>query len=753
MWNLKNVDDRHPMPRLAFKPHLQAHVLSDGEVALIGEVERFVLLGRAYALVAPLLDGTKDADEIAAALQEELAPEMTHFALGRLEERGYTLALPPDGLGSWPAWWLAQGEDHAARAETTAKARVRITSLGLTSGFAAGLIEKASPSVRIADADVTFEVCLVDDYLRPELSERIASALDAGQAFLPIRPVGVRIWLGPFCRPESPPDWSAFMARLRSSRPADVAVLEQGRAFPVMPTVSTPETLAIGLSLAAVAVTRCAAGSVPDAIDGAIWTFDPHKFEAQIHPLPSRTMASAHPTGEGDAARPIELVSNPKRYTVDGGHRVCPPEETWARLSPLVSPITGIVPGIEKSPLAAGIHVYMAMQTWGSPPRSRHNRVLDQPDLAAGKGQTDIQARVSCLAEAVERYSCGFFGDEPRCIARLDELGPAAIHPDDILLFSARQYAEREARNEQHGKGFNWIPEPFDSAQRVEWTPVSSLTGQATRWVPTALCYSGYDPSTQDGVPRFAVWDSNGCASGNTREEAILQGLFELIERDAFALWWYNQVRRPAIDLASFRQPFFDAMQQHHRDRGQVFHVLDLRTDLDIPVALAVSWREDGSKIQFGLGCHLEPRLAVSRALSEHNQLASLASADDLAPAARDADVVRWLREATIENQPYLAPLEDQEVGASDFEDRSSDDIVTDVRLCVERLRELGHETLVLDHTRPDVDFPTARVIVPGLRHFWARLAPGRLYAVPVSLGWLERARREDELNPIPFFL
>ncbi|MGH6896613.1 MAG: TOMM precursor leader peptide-binding protein [Geminicoccaceae bacterium] len=738
------------MPRLAFKPHLQAHVLSDGEVALIGETERFALRGRAYALVAPLLDGTKDADEIAAALQGELAPEMTHFALGRLEERGYTTALPPEGLAAWSGWWLAHAEDHAARAETAAEVRVRITAFGFPAGLATGLAEKVGRSVRIVDADATLEACLVDDYLRPELGERITAAQEAGRVFLPIRPVGARIWLGPLCRPDDPPDWPAFVARLRSNRPADAAVLAQGRSFPVMPTVSTPETAALGLSLAAVTIVRCAAGEVPAAIDRAIWTFDPHTLEARSHPLPPPAMASS--SGAADAARPIELVASPKHYRADGGHRVCPPEETLDRLNRFVSPITGIVPGIEKSRCAAGIHVYGALQTMGMPLGSpRHNRFLGRPDGAAGKGQTDIQARVSCLAEAIERYSCGFFGDGPRRLARLDELGPAAIHPQDILLFSVRQYQGREANNKVRGAGVNWIPEPFDPARQVEWTPVWSLTERRTRWVPTALCYFGCDPSRMEGVPRFASADSNGCASGNTLEEAILQGLFELIERDACALWWYNRVRRPAIDLASFRQPFFEAMQNHYRDRGRVLRVLDLRTDLDIPVAMAVSWREeDCGKIHLGLGCHLEARLAVSRALSELNQMAAVEGADD--PAPDDPDLVRWLHAATIENQPYVVPLEDQVADANDFEDQSSDDITADVRLCVERLRELGHEALILDHTRPDIGFPTARVIVPGLRHFWARFAPGRLYDVPVSLRWLEQAHREEDLNPIPLW-
>jgi hypothetical protein len=45
------------------------------------------------------------------------------------------------------------------------------------------------------------------------------------------------------------------------------------------------------------------------------------------------------------------------------------------------------------------------------------------------------------------------------------------------------------------------------------------------------------------------------------------------------------------------------------------------------------------------------------------------------------------------------------------------------------------------------------KVVVPGMRHFWVRLAPGRLYDVPVRLGWLDHALAEEDLNPVPMFL
>ena len=75
-------------------------------------------------------------------------------------------------------------------------------------------------------------------------------------------------------------------------------------------------------------------------------------------------------------------------------------------------------------------------------------------------------------------------------------------------------------------------------------------------------------------------------------------------------------------------------------------------------------------------------------------------------------------------------------------------DLADDVRQCVQIAADHGLETLVLDQTRPDVGLHVVKVMVPGLRHFWARFGPGRLYDVPVRMGWLPRSLNENELNP-----
>ena len=66
---------------------------------------------------------------------------------------------------------------------------------------------------------------------------------------------------------------------------------------------------------------------------------------------------------------------------------------------------------------------------------------------------------------------------------------------------------------------------------------------------------------------------------------------------------------------------------------------------------------------------------------------------------------------------------------------------------------DVGLEVLVLDQTRPDVGLPVVKVVVPGLRHFWRRVGPGRLYDVPVKLGWLREPLPEERLNPIGCFI
>jgi ribosomal protein S12 methylthiotransferase accessory factor len=435
------------------------------------------------------------------------------------------------------------------------------------------------------------------------------------------------------------------------------------------------------------------------------------------------------------------------------------PEETLRKYERHVSPIIGAV-NLLRRDLEANdrvMHVYIAGQNFAARHHSHKDLLKSLWSQCSGKGISDLQARASGLCEAIERYSGFFRGTETRRKARLGELDGLGIHPNDCMRFSEQQYHQRDAINAK-GSRFYYVPLPFDVEAKIEWTQVWSLTHRVHRYLPTEYCYFAY-PSPESQW--YCAACSNGNAAGNTLEEAILQGFLELVERDSVALWWYNRVRRPVVDLDSFGEPFLGKLRAFLRDSGRELWVLDLTSDLDIPAFAALSRRTDHpqERIMLGFGAHLDPRIAILRAVTELNQslVWVLCKDNDIKEThdtVGDSDILTWLETATLANQPHLIPDEAKPPRtACAYPRRWTDDLRDDVLLCQELVERHGMEMLVLDQTRPDIGLPVVKVFVPGLRPFRARFAPGRLYEVPPVLGWLDAPLTEEQLNPVHMFL
>jgi ribosomal protein S12 methylthiotransferase accessory factor len=213
------------------------------------------------------------------------------------------------------------------------------------------------------------------------------------------------------------------------------------------------------------------------------------------------------------------------------------------------------------------------------------------------------------------------------------------------------------------------------------------------------------------------------------------------------------------VDLDSFDEPYLGRLQAFLHERGREFWALDLTADLGIPVVASVCRRTDGppEQVVLGFGAHLDPRVALLRAVTEMNQMLSSPLLEpqgkEVGDDGADPETAHWLRTATTANQPYLLPADGPPRAAASYPHAWADDLTEDVRACQALVERAGMEMLVLDQTRPEVGLPVAKVIVPGLRHFWARFAPGRLYDVPARLGWLPAPLAEEELNPVPMFL
>jgi YcaO-like protein with predicted kinase domain len=433
---------------------------------------------------------------------------------------------------------------------------------------------------------------------------------------------------------------------------------------------------------------------------------------------------------------PLTLEMREKKFTADGGHRSSLPQDVLQKYVHLIGP-SGIIEELEathRDPCNL-LHVQVARLRF-APVSGQLGSYKGLRASCIGKGMTVAQARASALGEAVERYSGIFRGSEIRIKASYRELKNNAIHPNVSMNFSTRQYREREECNRRDAE-YNWVPEPFDEYREIEWTPVWSLTEERFKYAATAWCYFGYPFDAQHD---FCRPDSNGNAAGICLEEAILQGFLEVVERDSVALWWYNRARRPRVELASFGAEYFEALAELYRILGRGIHVLDISADYPIPVFAAVSRGEKGEgDLLLGFGAHLEPRVAIARALTEMNQFL----AETVAGRQPRFFVGEPFDEAFLLPDPSAAAKTRR-----DYIRLDTEDLREDVRLCVQLARKRGMETLVLDQTRSDVDMRVVKVVVPGMRPWWARFAPGRLYESPVAMEWHVERLAEEQLNP-----
>ena len=745
--------------KIAFAPHFAVSILDERRILLRSEDRSFLLTGKLYVAAAPYLDGSRTRDEIVSALRSSTGapPDRVEAAVSTLLARQYAAPILPDVPPPRAAFWMEMAVDPAAAEARVCQTSVAVRALGrgpgadraAAAGLLAALAEAGFRAVeRSVPTDLT--IVLVDDYLDAQLDALNREMRRAGHRWMPVKASGRVPWLGPIFEPGDGPCWGCLVKRIGENRPAH-ALGTDGEAAPSFTRAAFSAAHRLAMDLAVLELVRTTAGVDGAALaDSRLVTLDLRDLSLARH-LVRRQIACPEcgvPRGPAAECPPLRLESRRKLPGADGGSRTVPAEEVLARLSAHVSPITGLVADLDNHSPAEALPVYWARQIFPVAVGPRANRQLGRADAAAGKGATEIQAKVSCLAEAVERYSTGWQGSEPRRRATMAELGAAAVHPNELLGYSERQYAARTAWNATRDD-YHWVAEPFRPECPIDWTPTWSLSHERVRWVPTQYCFYRYPGEPEHD---FARADSNGCASGSTLEEAIFQGFMELVERDSCALWWYNRVRRPAIDLASFDDPFLRREEAFLRGQGRTLYALDLTSDLGVPVVAALSHEAGGRTIMCGLGAHLDAHVAASRAVAELNQMLILERVERPV-SANDRALVRWLGEATIASQPYVVPAPGRPLTAADYPSLETEDLLDDLHRCVAAVKRCGLEMLVLDTTREDVEFSTVRVAVPGLRHFWARFAPGRLYDVPVALGWLPAPLDETELNPTPFFL
>ncbi|MFI9081499.1 TOMM precursor leader peptide-binding protein [Streptomyces sioyaensis] len=754
---------------LGFKSHLHATLVPGEAAYLMSHLRVTVLHGVSAEVLVPLLDGSRTS----AAIIREAAPSLSAtevldslraLAASGLLRRYPVTGTPACGPSAHPdptaeAYWDLAGLDGGRIPEALAHRAVRI--LAPTAGDVAET-EAACRATGLAvttdatDAELTIVLC--EDYLSSHLADVDAAHRAAERPWLLAGLASPASWVGPVFQPGDGPCWNCLAVRLRGQRHSEEP-LRRALGLPGPPP-RPPATLPAGRSLtvlrAVLEAAKWLAGIRNDA-QHSLHVLDTLGLGATSHPI-SRLPQCAACGDPGLVARRVRSAfrprSRPKAVQSLNGHRALRPAQMLRQLTPLVDPVTGIVKDVRRAPGSPEfVHAFLSGANLAMRSPTLRGLRAGLRSLSGGKGLTEEEARVSALGEAVERYSGTRQGDEPVVHETYRALGDAAVHPNSSQLYATQQMHERASWNAR-GSCLQYVPPFFDEDLPTDWTPVWSLTAERSRLLPTSMLYF-----SEEASPDGLCSDSNGNAAGSSPEDALVQGFLELIERDAVAMWWYNRTRHTAIDLDAFAEPALDRLRDGYGSLRREVWALDLTSDFGIPVIAALSRRTDkpAEDIIFGFGAHFDPRLALRRAVTEMGQLLPLVSsvtAEGAGYRITDAEPLNWWLHANLANQPYLRP--DRRLPGRTpafWAYTPTADLLDDVTLITESVRSRGMELLVLDQTRPDLDVPVVKVLVPGMRHFWPRFAPGRLFDTPVELGRCPAPTSYADLNPIPLFV
>jgi ribosomal protein S12 methylthiotransferase accessory factor len=387
------------------------------------------------------------------------------------------------------------------------------------------------------------------------------------------------------------------------------------------------------------------------------------------------------------AVAQIEPLDVAKRYFL-GTHRACAPQETLARLRPLLRDmgITRIanVTGLDRT----GIPVVMVCR-----PNARSLTV------SQGKGLTLEAAKASGVMEAVEAWHAERIM-RPLVLASFEEL-----------------------RSEHRVADVAALPQVADSRFTKElpllWIEARDLFRGESVWVPYELVSANYSLPLPPGSGCFQA-NTNGLASGNHWAEAASHALCEVVERDATTLWKQLSPRAQAervLDPDSVDDPACREVIEKAAAAGLQWRVWDTTSDVGIAcfACLLMGPGSDNADPEFGGGCHPARHIALLRALTEAAQARTtfIAGArDDYFPHLYDAEERarrRMLCERLLQSPAQPRAYAD----VASFDSPSLDG---DLRWILARLRAAGFDqALAVDLSREAMGVPVMRAIVPGL--------------------------------------
>lgn len=345
--------------------------------------------------------------------------------------------------------------------------------------------------------------------------------------------------------------------------------------------------------------------------------------------------------------------------------------------------------------------------------------------IYSGKGSTEQRARISAIMESFER-----------CLAERPGLN-ANIAGDISAPALVESYLNARENYVTLDPGSLLLSQPYNPSSLLEWVGAYDLLNKEEVFVSANAVYHPYDSPGQ--CQKLFLSNTNGLASGNVLEEAILHGLLEVIERDAISTAQFTRDLGKEIVLTE-EDGYLYEISRKFKDSGIDLKIWLVPTDTGIPTIIAATddvKLKDPALLVMGAGSHLKPEIAVARAITE----AAQSRVVQIQGAREDTDREGFIRSVGYDRMKRLNWFwfeEGEKISLSEVQDISKRSPAENIDVILEKLKGLTEKVLVVDLSREEVAVPVVRVIIPGFELFTIdrdrkgkRLAAGKKKEIP----------------------
>ena len=227
-----------------------------------------------------------------------------------------------------------------------------------------------------------------------------------------------------------------------------------------------------------------------------------------------------------------------------------------------------------------------------------------------GKGATSEDAVRSAIGEGLERYAASLWNPSELILASFNEIHANAFDPRWLVLYDNEQFARP-----------NFPFAPFHPDQPMYWKAGKWLDTSEAVYLPAISTYMNFPVAPADC---FTQTTSNGLAAGSTVEDATLRALYELIERDAFMLFWLAGLPALPIAIDDFDQLAHRALVEVERIGARIeLYSIDVGTGHPTVVCIGFGDGKSWPGVTVGLGTHGDIDVALRKAVFEHNHYGS----------------------------------------------------------------------------------------------------------------------------------